>query len=63
MILDIQQLTRRFGTVLANDSVSLQVRAGQLSGLLGHNGAGKTTSYPRSSDCSAQTPAPYMWPA
>lgn len=43
MILDIQQLTRRFGTVLANDSVSLQVRAGQLSGLLGHNGAGKTT--------------------
>ena len=43
MILDIHQLTRRFGTVTANDSVCLQVGAGQLSGLLGHNGAGKTT--------------------
>lgn len=42
-VLQIEQLTRRYGRVLANDRVSLTVRSGQVVGLLGHNGAGKTT--------------------
>lgn len=42
-VLDISDLTRRFGEVVANDAVSLQVRRGDVVGLLGHNGAGKTT--------------------
>ncbi|WP_324649843.1 ABC transporter ATP-binding protein [Georgenia sp. H159] len=42
-VLDVANLTRRFGTVVANDDVSLRVRPGEVVGLLGHNGAGKTT--------------------
>ena len=42
-VLRITDLTRRYGTVLANDSISLCVRAGEVVGLLGHNGAGKST--------------------
>jgi simple sugar transport system ATP-binding protein len=36
-------LSKRFGTVSANDSVSLEVRPGELHCLLGENGAGKST--------------------
>lgn len=42
-VLHVAGLTRRFGTVVANDDVSLRVRPGEVVGLLGHNGAGKTT--------------------
>lgn len=41
--LSITGLTRRFGTVTANDSIDLRVDPGSVVGLLGHNGAGKTT--------------------
>ncbi|TVR73996.1 MAG: ABC transporter ATP-binding protein [Sphaerobacteraceae bacterium] len=37
-------LTRQFGERLALDSVTLSVSAGEVFGLLGHNGAGKTTA-------------------
>ncbi|MBE3568150.1 MAG: ABC transporter ATP-binding protein, partial [Thermogemmatispora sp.] len=42
-LLEVRQLSRRFGTFTAVDSVSFAVPAGQIVGLLGPNGAGKTT--------------------
>ena len=41
--IEIQNLTRRFGTKLALDEVSLTVPRGCVFGLVGENGAGKTT--------------------
>lgn len=42
--IQFQQVTRRFGRNLALDRMDLVVRPGEVVGLLGRNGAGKTTS-------------------
>jgi len=41
----VQDLTRRFGSFLAVDTVSFQVARGEIFGLLGPNGAGKSTIF------------------
>ena len=41
--LQIESLTRRFGSVTAVDAVTLAVDEGEVFGLLGRNGAGKST--------------------
>lgn len=41
--LSVSNVTKRFGTHLANDGVSFSVEPGRIFGLLGPNGAGKTT--------------------
>ncbi|MBR7744245.1 ATP-binding cassette domain-containing protein [Phycicoccus sp. BSK3Z-2] len=43
-MLEIRNLTRRFGGVTAVDGVTFDVPAGQLTGFVGGNGAGKTTT-------------------
>ena len=39
----VANLTRIYGTVTAVDNVSFTINPGEIVGLLGHNGAGKTT--------------------
>lgn len=43
MDIELRGITKRFGDVVANDSVNLTIRAGEVLGLLGENGAGKST--------------------
>jgi ABC-2 type transport system ATP-binding protein len=42
-VLDTNALTRRYGTILALDGVTMTVPRGSIFGFLGPNGAGKTT--------------------
>ena len=44
-IIDIQRLTKRYGKLTALDSVTLSIAEGSLSGLIGPDGAGKSTLY------------------
>ncbi len=43
-MLAVEGLTKRFGALLANDSLSLTVETGAIHALIGPNGAGKTTA-------------------
>jgi ABC-2 type transport system ATP-binding protein len=44
LVLEIKNLTRRFGAFTAVDALTLSINAGEVFGLLGSNGAGKTTT-------------------
>lgn len=44
IVIQTEQLTKRFGTFTAVDHLSFEVRKGEIFGFLGANGAGKTTA-------------------
>jgi ABC-2 type transport system ATP-binding protein len=43
-VIQLKHLNKKFGQRLAVDDLTLQVPAGEIYGLLGHNGAGKSTA-------------------
>ena len=40
---EMRGVTKRFGSVVANENVCLDVRRGEILSVLGENGSGKTT--------------------
>lgn len=43
-IIQVQNLTKKFGSFTAVNSISFNVKKGEIFGFLGANGAGKTTA-------------------
>lgn len=45
MLLEVKKLTKRFGGLIAVNSIDFSVRTGEIVGLIGPNGAGKSTTF------------------
>lgn len=44
-LLDVRNVTRRFGGLVANSEITFSVAPGEIIGLIGPNGAGKSTTF------------------
>jgi len=44
-LLRVENLTKRFGGITANEAISFEINPGMIVGLIGPNGAGKTTLF------------------
>lgn len=44
IVIETQNLTKRYGELIAVDGLNLQIRSGEVFGVLGPNGSGKTTT-------------------
>jgi branched-chain amino acid transport system ATP-binding protein len=44
-LVEINNLTKRFGGLVANDRINVKIEEGEIVGLIGPNGAGKTTLF------------------
>lgn len=60
-ILEINNLSKRYGRIQAVDNLSLQVAAGNIYGILGPNGSGKTTTLGMILGVIRPTQGTYSW--
>ncbi|HGD4611495.1 TPA: ATP-binding cassette domain-containing protein [Streptococcus agalactiae] len=42
-VIEMKEITKKFGDFVANDHINLTVEKGEIHALLGENGAGKST--------------------
>ena len=42
-VIEMREITKKFGDFVANDHINLEVKKGEIHALLGENGAGKST--------------------
>jgi ABC-2 type transport system ATP-binding protein len=59
--LTINNLTKKFGRITAVNNLSLSIEQGQIFGILGPNGSGKTTTLGMILDVVAPTSGDYHW--
>lgn len=57
-IVHVENLVKRYDDLIALDHFSLSIAPGEIFGLLGPNGSGKTTSINAFCSCSPTTKAP-----
>ena len=56
-LLTLDNITKAFGGLIANDTISFEMQPGELLGVIGPNGAGKTTLFNVVSGYSRPIPA------
>lgn len=60
-VLSIKNLTKKFGRIVAVNNLNLEVKTGQVFGLLGPNGSGKTTTLGMLMGVVNPTSGAYSW--
>ena len=60
-VLKINKLTKKFGKLTAVDQLDLQINEGQVYGILGPNGSGKTTTLAMILEVAAPTSGNFEW--
>ena len=61
MLLEVRNLTKRFGGLVAVSNVSFHVEEGKIVGIFGPNGSGKTTTLSLISGMIKATSGTLLW--